>query len=59
MTTVNPHNIQHIVSRAMEAAVEQSGGSRLVPFTAAEMRFIQQVVTQTLTELLAQPAGRA
>ncbi len=44
--------IQQTVARAIEQATVNSGGARLVPFTAAELRFIQEVVTQTLQEVL-------
>jgi hypothetical protein len=50
--------IQQIVARAIEQATANSGGPRLVPFTAAELRFIQQVVAQSLQEVLATPSSR-
>ena len=56
--TPTPDAIQQAVTRAVEAATEQSGGQRLLPFTAAEIRFIQEVVTRTLTDLLAQEQPR-
>ena len=57
MTTTTPDAIQQAVAQAIELAKDHSGGSRLVPFTAAEIRFIQEVVTHALTELLAQGDG--
>ncbi len=50
--------IQQAVARAMEQATANSGGARLVPFTAAGLRFIQQVVAQSLQEILGQPSSR-
>ena len=46
--------IQQTVVRAIERATAESGGARLLPFTAAELRFIQQVVTESLQEVLGQ-----
>ncbi|GEM_PF-4656991 len=42
--------LQQIVAVAIEHATANSGGARLVPFTAAELRFIQEVVVESLHE---------
>ena len=48
-----------VVARAIERATEHSGGPRLIPFTAAEVRFLQEVISSSLIELLQQQARRA
>ena len=45
--------IQSAVTRALTTAADNSGGPRLLPFTGAELRFIEQVIVQTLTDVLA------
>jgi hypothetical protein len=52
MTAIEPNSIEQAVTRAIETAKDHSGGSRLLPFTTAEIRFIQEVLTCSLTELL-------
>ena len=48
-----------VVARAIERATEHSGGPRLIPFTAAEVRFLQEVISSSLIELLQGQARRA
>ena len=57
MTTPTAENIQKAVSEAMEGARARSGSDRLQPFTAAEMRFIQDVVEGALTRALSGDKG--
>ena len=57
MTTPTPESIQRAVSEALEGAKSRSGSDRLQPFTAAEMRFIQDVVEGALTRALSEEKG--
>lgn len=50
--------IHEAVARAIQQAKTNSGGERLLPFTAAEVRFIQDVVTGALSDLLRPGGGR-
>ena len=44
--------IHNAVTRAVSKATDISGGPRLLPFTGAELRFIEQVIVQSLTDVL-------
>ena len=50
-------DIQQAVARAIEVSTAANGGPRLVPFTPAQLRFIQEVVSLTLGDLLAPGRG--
>jgi hypothetical protein len=54
VTTPTAENIQKAVSEALEGAKSRSGSDRLLPFTAAEMRFIQDLVEGALTRVLSE-----
>lgn len=58
MTTHTSEQIQQAVSEALAEAKVRSGyGDRLLPFTQAQMRFVQDVVAGTLARLLARDPG--
>lgn len=50
--TPNSEVIQSAVARALTTATDISGGPRLLPFTGAELRFIEHVIVRTLTDVL-------
>ena len=52
MTTPTMDKIQKAVSEATEEAKARCGSDRLLPFTAAEMRFVQDVVAGALARVL-------
>lgn len=54
MTTPTAENIQKAVSEALEGAKSRHLSDRLQPFTAAEMRFIQDLVEGALTRVLSE-----
>lgn len=59
MTTPTAEQIQQAVSDALEEAKARSGyGDRLLPFTMAELRFIQDVVAGALARVLAGDGGK-
>lgn len=57
MTKPTAEQIQHAVSEALEEAKAQNGSERLLPFTSAEIRFIQDVVVGALTKVLLEDSG--
>lgn len=58
MTTADNHqHIRETVSRIFEQTRMEHGGARLAPFTAAESRFLQDILVRALAELLPN-AGR-
>ena len=52
MTAPTSEDIQKAVAEALEGAKSRHLSDRLQPFTAAEMRFIQDVVEGALTRVL-------
>lgn len=52
MTKPTAEQIQQAVSEALGEAKAQNGSERLLPFTSAEIRFIQDVVTGALSRVL-------
>ncbi len=53
MTRVTEERVRQATKDAVAEARERSGyGDRLIPFTAAELRFIEDVVAGTVTRLL-------
>ena len=57
VTTLTTESIQKAVSEALEEAKSRHLSDRLQPFTAAEMRFIQDVVEGALTRALSEDKG--
>ncbi len=57
MTKPTAEQIQQAVSEALEEAKAQSGSERLLPFTSAEIRFIQDVVAGALARVLLEDTG--
>ncbi len=57
MTTPTAESIQKAVTEALEGAKSRHLSDRLQPFTAAEMRFIQDVVEGALTRVLSEEKG--
>ena len=57
MTTPTSESIQKAVTEALEGAKARHLSDRLQPFTAAEMRFIQDVVEGALTKVLSEQKG--
>ena len=54
MTTPTTESIQKAVTEALEGAKSRHLSDRLQPFTAAEMRFIQDVVEGALTRVMSE-----
>ena len=57
MTNPTAEQIQQAVSEALEEAKAQNGSERLLPFTSAEIRFIQDVVAGALARVLLEDTG--
>ena len=57
MTKPTAEQIQQAVSEALEEAKAQNGSERLLPFTSAEIKFIQDVVTGALARVLSEGTG--
>ena len=57
MTKPTTEQIQRAVSEALEEAKAQVGSERLLPFTSAEIGFIQEVVAGALTRVLLENIG--
>ena len=57
MTKTTVEQIQQAVSEALVEARAQSGSERLLPFTSAEIRFIQDVVVGALARVLLEDTG--
>ena len=57
MTKPTAEQIQQAVSEALEEAKAQNGSERLLPFTSAEIRFIQDVVVGALARVLLEDTG--
>ena len=57
MSTPIADRIQKAVVEAMEGARSRHLSDRLQPFTAAEMRFIQDVVEGALTRVLSEESS--
>ena len=57
MTKTTVEQIQQAVSEAIMEAKAQSGSERLLPFTSAEIRFIQDVVAGALAKVLLEKTG--
>jgi hypothetical protein len=59
VTTPTTEQIQQGVSEALEEAKVRSGyGDRLLPFTLAQIRFIQDLVAGALARVLAGDVGK-
>ena len=54
MTKPTTESIQKAVTEALEGAKSRHLSDRLQPFTAAEMRFIQDVVEGALTRVMSE-----
>ena len=57
MSTPTTESIQKAVAEALEGAKSRHLSDRLQPFTAAEMRFIQDVVEGALARVLSEEKG--
>ena len=57
MTKPTTEQIQRAVSEALEEAKAQVGSERLLPFTSAEIGFIQGVVFGALARVLLEDTG--
>ena len=57
MNAPTTDKIQKAVLEAMEEAKAQCGSDRLLPFTAAEMRFVQDVVAGALARVLVEESA--
>lgn len=57
MSTPTTEIIQKAVSEALEGAKSRHLSDRLQPFTAAEMRFIQDVIEGALARVLSEEKG--
>lgn len=57
MTSLSSERVQQAVSEAVDEAKVRVGSDRLLPFTSAELRFIQDVVAGALDRVLVQPKG--
>tara|TARA_B100001750_G_C15157853_1_gene422915 strand:- start:318 stop:491 length:174 start_codon:yes stop_codon:yes gene_type:complete len=49
--------VRESIAEAIEEAKSQSGSPRLVPFTSAQIGFIEEVISGALARLL--PSGQA